>query len=686
LLRLEDRTVPSTVPAGADALTFSPADYVFSNGTDSTVGAAKWPQPGGLGSSVTITYSYSASVTGGLDGLSYAQIRASVQEALGQWARYAPLKFVEVADAGPDFTTGLSYNGTGDPMIRIGAKPQDGQYGVLAYTYYPGGDGLGGDMVLDSDEVWGTSPGTGRIDFLQVVEHELGHALGMAHETTNTAIMNPVYAPHFSGPGTAFLYPDDIAGIQALYGAGTGSVTPVGGTAPGKPIFTVNGTTLTVTGSTGDDTFIFQAGTTQHVIIANGVRYNVNPATLTKVVFVGGGGNDSLTVYGTAGNESVSLDATQLVMTGSKINFQATGFESIIVNGNGGNDTATMGDTPGNDQVALSYAQATLQGSGGQYWQLNGFSRVTALSTHGVGDAVYFYGSPGNDTFIARPGGASLTGAGYQLSALGFTTTQARNGGGGSDVAYLYDSPGNDVFSSSNGLAWLQTSDGYNLQTFLFGPTFAYSTGGYDAAYLYGTAAADSFVASPFAASMSTPGSLTYAIGFDFVAGFGNGGSDVTALYGSSGNDNFYDSTGFTSVQAMGVTFQAYGFTGTYLIGNGGSDTASVYDSPGNDAFYQNGAVSQMFRSDGTITSLYNMAQTQVYAINGGTDYAYLSGSSGNDTFYTQGAFGTLASSTSVTTLHGFNVVYLLGSTGFDIVSALSAPTYTLNKTSTWVG
>jgi hypothetical protein len=453
------------------------------------------------------------------------------------------------------------------------------------------------------------------------------------------------------------------------------------------PTFSVSGSVLTVTGTGSGDSFVFKAGSTQDTIVADGITRVVNHSSITKVIFIGGGGNNSLNVVAPAGSSNVSLDFTQLVMTGpGATSLTAAGFNSIIVNGTGGNDTASMGDTPGNDQVALSYAQATLQGSGGQSWQLNGFTKVVALSTHGGGDAVYFYGSPGNDTFTARPGSASLTGAGYQVSALGFTTTQARGGAGGSDVANLYDSPGNDVFSSSNGLAWLQTSDGYNLQTYFFGPTFAYASSGFDTAYLYGTAAADSFVATPFIASMSTPGSLTYAVGFNFVAGFGNGGSDVTALYGSSGNDNFYDSNGFTSVQALGVTFQAYGFTGVTLVGNGGSDTASVFGSGGPDLFVQSGPSATLNRATGPVTNLSGIARTTVTEAPGSGSVAYLYGSSGNDTFTAAGTGGTLANSNAVWSLIGFDAVSLQNATGSDVVSVLSALSFSLNWSSNWVG
>ena len=102
----------------------------------------------------------------------------------------------------------------------------------LAHAYFPhDANGLGGYVHVDSGVPW--TIGDGHWNFLEAITHELGHALGLPHELARTAIMNPSYPQHrFHGLGSAFLFPADVEAIQALYGAGRGSVQPAGHLSP----------------------------------------------------------------------------------------------------------------------------------------------------------------------------------------------------------------------------------------------------------------------------------------------------------------------------------------------------------------------------------------------------------------------------------------------------------------------
>ncbi len=194
----------------------------------------QWPQPGGRGSPVTLTYSYENLLDGGLkmpsgQPLPAGLIRRSVEEAFGLWAGVAPLHFVEVPDNGRPY---------GDPQSQFGqirlrhlyinGPDIPGQQPIAkAQAYYPFGTGnLAGDVEFDNSDPWQQVGALSTPDVLGAAIHELGHSLGLAHSDLPQANMYWIFTRH-GGPGTGALHSDDITGIRAIYGSGVGSVTPL---------------------------------------------------------------------------------------------------------------------------------------------------------------------------------------------------------------------------------------------------------------------------------------------------------------------------------------------------------------------------------------------------------------------------------------------------------------------------
>jgi hypothetical protein len=155
--------------------------------------------------SVALKYFFEA-LTNKMD---QSTVRGEVARAFQVWASYANVSFSagQVQGAVRSIDILFASGAHGDPY-RF-----DGPGGVLAHTFYPAplnGEPIAGDMHFDADENWhaGTT-----MDLFSVALHETGHALGLGHSSNPGAVMYPYYRMQTG------LTSDDIAGIQALYGA-----------------------------------------------------------------------------------------------------------------------------------------------------------------------------------------------------------------------------------------------------------------------------------------------------------------------------------------------------------------------------------------------------------------------------------------------------------------------------------
>ncbi|XP_053550621.1 matrix metalloproteinase-25 [Bombina bombina] len=135
--------------------------------------------------------------------------RALLSRALFVWGQETQLSFSETSGEA-DLRVGFVDGSHGD------GYPFDGPGGTLGHAFYPGGPSSG-DTHMDADESWTYNDDKGT-DLFAVAVHEFGHSLGLSHSSAENSIMMPYYQGTVGDPGRYRLPPDDVMGIQTLYG------------------------------------------------------------------------------------------------------------------------------------------------------------------------------------------------------------------------------------------------------------------------------------------------------------------------------------------------------------------------------------------------------------------------------------------------------------------------------------
>ena len=197
------------------------------------------------------------------------------------------------------------------------------------------------------------------------------------------------------------------------------------------------------------------------------------PDPVWPIEIDGGEGDDTISVYGTADDETAKLypDWFQIVRPGPvEYDVDILSVESVTVIGNGGNDIAKL------------------------------------------------YDSAGDDTFEARSdpgelfGHAELSGSGFHNTVVEFPWVYAyanntTGGGGGDDKAHLYDTPGDDIFKSltTHGVLYDANPATFAKQAKYFEEVHAFAddyTDDEDVARIYDSDGDDLFIADPTEATM----------------------------------------------------------------------------------------------------------------------------------------------------------------------------------------
>ena len=512
-----------------------------------------------------------------------------------------------------------------------------GGVGRYTFTASSGNSGGGGGPVQPSFTDWGV------LDYKQSSGLQIGGERWFRVDASHTGFLTVL--SQTSGANVAVYN----ANMQVLTGAGAAradaSVTAgsqyfirVTGNVSNASVTALNlvsqtGLVVNVAGTAGNDVFTFGVGMTFNIGV-NGVNYSFAGGTANQFNYQGEGGADTITLSGGTRTETATLGAGSATLAGAAYSVAAAGFETQTINSGGGNDSIELFDSSGNDGLGLAQGWASFKLSGGRVSTALGFTQQIAYSSAGS-DYVDLYDSAGDDVASIWSNRVLLAGAGYSNDVRNFSLTAAHSWSSGYDRANYYDSAGDDLFTSWANRS-VMTGAGYTNHSDSFEKTTAVATaGGVDRALLNDTAGNDVFTAWSNRATFVGVG-LNYEVqGFDEVTAQSTTGYDQASLYDSAGNDLFTAWFDRAALTGTGFDNECRGFDAvTAFATGGGFDEATLYDSIGDDWFTA-GPARAFMSGNGFVNTAQGFERAVAQATAGGYDQAAFYDSAGNDTVTT---------------------------------------------------
>jgi hypothetical protein len=280
---------------------------------------------------------------------------AAFIEAMGKWNGRSNFEFTNRASGSFD-PCGSNPDGRNSYRFSSNNCGKGWNSSTLAVTtiwFDNNNNAIDTDIVLNSGNYnWGVHNGNNnpKIDFRRVAVHELGHALGLGHEFSNPAIMQPSISNTIIDP-----QPDDISGMLAIYGIGGG----------GDDFFPKN-STLSSTTVLPNNTLIAQ--TEQHYVGASSTTLNPKlgyylstNTTLGGSDQILGEAQSTLSASDTQDSESNTIRIPASTVPGSYYILFVADFDNRFFETNENNNVQAVGVTVVTPQVTLS---VSISGSG----------------------------------------------------------------------------------------------------------------------------------------------------------------------------------------------------------------------------------------------------------------------------------------------------------------------------------
>lgn len=410
---------------------------------------------GGRWDSTALTYSFSIETELGIGWT--AALKSAVRYAFSQWSAVADVTFQETApNSDVDASTADiaiaptgTFLGSHLSAVAIGIFPDPVAADTLLSdlgTNRSDSPKAEGDIYLDNAraELLALNPGGSAIE---VILHEIGHALGLKHPQDDglngrpvntgfdpfTTVMSggAVERPLSTGHAVTPLL-DDIQAIQYIYGANMSYHV-----GDDTYVLRLDGTERAIWDAGGTDTLDFSGANTGITLSLEEGHYNLLAAsTVVAIAYgvtienaIGGAGGDALT--GNAADNRL----------------EGRGGDDTFDGGAGGSDTLVGG--AGNDVYELIHGSADIvESPGGGDDEILDFVAFVQMGEN-VERLFVEPGAPDGAVVIGNSAGNAIAGNALDQHFEGGAGNDTLDGGGGIDT--LEGGPGDDLYRLADG-------------------------------------------------------------------------------------------------------------------------------------------------------------------------------------------------------------------------------------------
>lgn len=416
-----------------------------------------------------------------------------------------------------------------------------------------------------------------------------------------------------------------------------------------------------IAGSNLDDTFVVSVSSTAMVIAVNGNEFLLSADQKRSVRLLGSFGNDQLYFTGSENKEEIDLRRHSARVNGTWFETLVYGMEKINFRGGGNEDIARFYDSEGDDSFVASPMSATISGDNYEN-KVDEIHRIYAYGKLGNDRANLTGSADQQDNFVVSTRESKLYSDDFYLYVSGYDDVVG-NATDGSDRAYLNGSEGDDLLEAE-GRKNVLSGKGYRGTALGFNYTVIEAGNGNDSAALRGADSNDRLRSTPTENTLDVGSIRVIAKGFESTSANMGTGNDAVSVYDSNYDDTLTVSSEQASlVNGLGsITITAFEQLHAYMT-VGGKDIANVYGSGSVDTFK---AYPQKWEMKGSGYALYGAGFTQVNAYGAKEDIAYLYDSAYNDVLTMTSSYSNLSGQLYSNTVNKFGKVNAEAKSGDD--------------------